>query len=261
MPCIRRLLCTFPAHPLSSLNPQKQPRQQLCQPCFRALNTQKLRDETCPTAPGARPPACAAHPLPAFSALSSGSPAHRQWFRIQQALNKSQLLSAGWLPPCSLGINHLSPRMGRGPSNLGWKSSPQSTPPTLQGPEPPAQGRRHVCATSPGHGPCGGGGLGCPLCSKAGERHGGSRPPVLSTLEPPRLAPYSSRVAPKLQHPHPQESVRPSGPPPPASRPTGQHLLLSTPQGPPSPPPAPALGGGGPQAGSQHPPATPGHQK
>ena len=61
-----------------------------------------------------------------------------------------------------------------------------------------------------------------------GKTRGRQAPSPVNTLEPPRLAPYSSRVAPKLQHPHPQESVRPSGPPPPAPRPTGQHPLLST---------------------------------
>lgn len=45
------------------------------------------------------------------------------------------------------------------------------------------------------------------------DTDGEAGPSPVNMLEPPRPTPYFSRVAPKLQHPHPQELVRPSGPP------------------------------------------------
>ena len=213
-------------------------------------------------------------------------------------------------------LRHKSPLStdGQGPLKSGLEKQPTAHSPHTAGAGiHPPEGRRHICATSPGHGPCGGRGAPAPsLLKDWGEtRPGKWAPSPVNTLEPPSLTPYSSRVAPKPQHPPPQEFVRPSGPPaapppdplvsicclapspgpcahlPPETLPSTQNSVLppfllkkmrpqalkprwgrvtqAPPQHPQLPPSEPAphtsTGGGGPQAGSQHPPATPGHWK
>ena len=96
---------------------------------------------------------------------------------------------------------------GQGPLKSGLEKQPTAHSPHTAGAGiHPPEGRRHVYATSPGHGPRGGRGAPAPsLLKDWGEtRTGKWAPSPVNTLEPASLTPYSSRVAPKPQHPHPQ---------------------------------------------------------